>query len=254
MGLAQIGEFSFIIAQLGLTLKDSGGDHQRVPLPDRRRRRRRSRRCSTPYLIQASDPLVNALERRRAASGLMSYLEGYGQWLRGTERWSARRPTGAATAAQVDVPGRAEHRAGQRPVHRRDLAQPNRRSVAFRTAPQHVGGPRAIVWLTATLIALPLLVATFRKVRAVAMVIAEASIPRAAGGTQTKTLRAVMANTILLAVSTGVVLWMLLLSSPVLPPWRVMVILAIVIVTVSIVSWNRLIRVYAPRRSRCARR
>ena len=104
------------------------------------------------------------------------------------------------------------------------------------------------------LIALPLLVATFRKVRAAAMVIAEASISRAAGGTQTKALRAVMANTILLAVSTGVVLWMLLLSSPVLPPWRVVVILAIVIVIVSVVSWNRLIRVYARRRSRSARR
>jgi CPA2 family monovalent cation:H+ antiporter-2 len=95
------------------------------------------------------------------------------------------------------------------------------------------------------LIALPLLVATFRKVRAAAMVIAEASIPRSVGGGQTKVLRAVMSNTILLAVSTAVVLWMLLLSSPVLPPWRVLVILAIVIVIVSIVSWNRLVRVYA---------
>ena len=62
---------------------------------------------------------------------------------------------------------------------------------------------------------------------------------------ETKALRAVMANTILLAVSTLVVLWMLLLASPVLPPWRVMVILGVVILIVSVVSWNRLIRVYA---------
>jgi CPA2 family monovalent cation:H+ antiporter-2 len=239
MGLAQIGEFSFIIAQLGLELNVTGRHLYPIAV------------CVsaittllTPYLIQASDPVVSLLERRRSAGGLMSYLEGYGQWLarlsdnrRGDHqvrkllrKWAFQIALNIALVSGLFIATTWLGRTAE---------------ARFRTDPRYVGGPRAVVWLTAALIALPLLVATFRKVRAAAMVIAEASIPRAAGGGQTKTLRAVMANTILLAVSTGVVLWMLLLSSPVLPPWRVMVILGVVIVIVSVVSWNRLIRVYA---------
>ena len=239
MGLAQIGEFSFIIAQLGLTLGVTGKQLYPIAVTVSA-----ITTLLTPYLIQASDPVVGMLERRRASAGLMSYLEGYGNWLKGLSdnrrgdhqvrkllrKWAFQVALNVVLVSGLFI---ATAWLGRTAEQR------------FRTDPRYVGGPRAIVWLTAMLIALPLLVATFRKVRAAAMVIAEASIPRAAGGAQTQTLRAVMANTILLAVSTLVVLWMLLLASPVLPPWRVMVILGVVIVIVSVVSWNRLIRVYA---------
>jgi CPA2 family monovalent cation:H+ antiporter-2 len=239
MGLAQIGEFSFIIAQLGLELGVTSQILYPIAVTVSA-----ITTLLTPYLIQASDPLVGMLERRRATGGLMSYLEGYGQWLgrlsdgrRGDHqvrkllrKWTFQVALNVALLSGLFI--------GTTWLGRTAEAR-------FRTAPQNVGGPRAIVWLTAMLIALPLLVATFRKVRAAAMVVAEASIPRSAAGGQTKALRTVIANTILLAVSTGIVLWMLLLSSPVLPPWRVLVILAIVVLIVSIVSWNRLIRVYA---------
>src|SRR5688500_10866503 len=78
MGLAQIGEFSFIIAQLGLSLGVTKDYLYPIAVTVSA-----LTTLLTPYLIQASDPLVNMLERRRAAGGLMSYLEGYGQWLRG---------------------------------------------------------------------------------------------------------------------------------------------------------------------------
>jgi CPA2 family monovalent cation:H+ antiporter-2 len=244
MGLSQIGEFSFIIAQLGLSLKDASGQsitgEHLYPIAVTVSA---LTTLLTPYLIQASDPLVGMLERR-SRGGLVEYLEGYGQWLRGLSdgrrgdhqvrrllrKWAFQIALNVTLVSGLFIGATWLGRTAER---------------RFRTAPEYVAGPRAIVWLTATLIALPLLVATFRKVRAAAMVVAEASIPRSAGGTQTMALRAVMANTILIAVCTAVVLWMLLLSSPVLPPWRVMVILGIVIVIVSVLSWNRLIRVYA---------
>jgi CPA2 family monovalent cation:H+ antiporter-2 len=237
MGLAQIGEFSFIIAQLGLTLGVTKDFLYPIAVTVSA-----LTTLLTPYLIQASDPLVNLLERSRAAGGLTAYLEGYGQWLRGLSdgrrgdhqvrkllrKWAFQVALNIALLSGLFI-GSAW--VAKRAVH------------WFPTVPHW--SPRTVVLLTAMLIALPLLVATFRKVRAVAMVIAEASISRAAGGGQTRALRAVMSNTILLAVSTGVVLWVLLLSSTVLPPWPVMIILAVVIVIVSVVSWNRLVRVYA---------
>ena len=236
MGLAQIGEFSFIIAQLGLTLDVTSRFLYPIAVTVSA-----LTTLLTPYLIQASDPLVNALERR-GSGRLTSYLEGYGQWLRGLSdgrrgdhqvrrllrKWAFQVALNLALLSGLFI----------------GSAWVSTRAVRFfpNTPPW---SPRAIVFLTAMLVALPLLVATFRKVRAAAMVIAEASIPRAAGGAQTRALRAVIANTILTAVSTGVVLWVLLLSSTVLPPWPVLIILAVVIVIVSVVSWNRLVRVYA---------
>jgi CPA2 family monovalent cation:H+ antiporter-2 len=238
MGLSQIGEFSFIIAQLGLTLRVTSDYLYPIAVTVSA-----ITTLLTPYLIQASDPLVGILERR-SRGGLVSFLDSYGRWLRGMSdgrrgdrtvrkllrKWAFQIALNIALVSGLFIGCAWLSRTAER---------------HFRTSPANAAGPRAVIWLTTMLIALPLLVATFRKARAVAMVIAEASIPRSVGGGQTKVLRAVMSNTILLAVSTAVVLWMLLLSSPVLPPWRVLVILAIVIVIVSVVSWNRLIRVYA---------
>ncbi|MEA2734452.1 MAG: monovalent cation:H+ antiporter-2, family [Humisphaera sp.] len=238
MGLAQIGEFSFIIAQLGLTLNVTSKFLYPIAVTVSA-----ITTLLTPYLIRASDPMVNALERS-GRSGLLSYLEGYGQWLgrlsdgkrgdrqirRLLRKWAFQVALNIALLSGLFIVaawlgGYAED--------------------YFTGAPRWTGGPKALVWLAAMLAALPLLVATFRKLRAAAMVIAEASIPRSAGGAQTAALRAVVGNTILIAVSTGVVLWVLLLSSTVLPPWPVLIALAVVIALVGVVSWGSLVRVYA---------
>ena len=238
MGLAQIGEFSFIIAQFGEDLGRTSKFLYPIAVTVSA-----VTTLLTPYLIQASDPLVGLLEHR-SHGGLVSYLEGYGQWLRGMSdgrrgdrtvrrllrKWTFQVALNIALISGLFIAAAWLSRTAE---------------AHFGTTPAAAVGPRAVIWLTAMLIALPLLVATFRKARAAAAVIAEASIPRAAAGGQTSALRAVMANTILLAVCTGIVLWMLLLSSPVLPPWRVLVILGIVILTVCILGWNRLVRVYA---------
>jgi CPA2 family monovalent cation:H+ antiporter-2 len=238
MGLAQIGEFSFIIAQLGLTLNVTSKFLYPIAVTVSA-----ITTLLTPYLIRASDPMANALERS-GRSGLLSYLEGYGQWLgrlsdgkrgdrqirRLLRKWAFQVALNIALLSGLFIVaawlgGYAEE--------------------YFTGAPRWTGGPKALVWLAAMLAALPLLVATFRKLRAAAMVIAEASIPRSAGGAQTAALRAVVGNTILIAVSTGVVLWVLLLSSTVLPPWPVLIALAVVIALVGVVSWGSLVRVYA---------
>jgi CPA2 family monovalent cation:H+ antiporter-2 len=112
-------------------------------------------------------------------------------------------------------------------------------------APRWTGGPKALVWLAAVLLALPLLVASFRKIRAAANVIAEMSVTRAAAREQTATVRAIIANTILIAASAALVLWILLLSSAILPPWPVMIALGAVAVLAAAAAWRSLVRVYA---------
>jgi CPA2 family monovalent cation:H+ antiporter-2 len=237
MGLSQIGEFSFIIAQLGLTLKVTSDRLYPIAVTVSA-----ITTLLTPYLIQASDPLVGC-SNDDSRGGLVAFLDSYGQWLRGLNDGTRGDRTCAKLLRNGTFQIATEHRAGQRPVHRATwlsrtaeahfrTARNTSRAADHRLADRDADRP-------------PAAGCHFRKVRAAAMVIAEASIPRSAGGGQTKVLRGGDVQHDPARVSTALVLWMLLLASPVLPPWRAVVLLGIVIVMFSIVTWNRLVRVYA---------
>jgi len=58
-------------------------------------------------------------------------------------------------------------------------------------------------------------------------------------------LRAVIANTILIAGGIVIVVWVLILSSAILPPWPVFVMLLGVILAITTLMWNKFLRVYA---------
>jgi CPA2 family monovalent cation:H+ antiporter-2 len=75
MGLAQIGEFSFIIASLGLTLKVTSGFLYPIAVAVSS-----ITVLLTPYLIKSSDVPVNAFDRV-APRPLMAYLELYSRWV-----------------------------------------------------------------------------------------------------------------------------------------------------------------------------
>ena len=239
MGLAQIGEFSFIIAQLGLTLGVTS--HFLYPIAVTVSA---ITTLLTPYLIQASDPLVTVMERT-GPRGLSGYFETY-------SRWAARLRTGQ----------RRENNQIRRLLWKWTMQIAlnvtllsglfvaavwfaGRTEQWLPVAPRWTGGARGIVWLAALLLALPLLVASFRKIRAAAMVIAELGVPRAAAKEQTTAVRALVANTIVIAAASGIVLWILLLSSAILPPWPVLVAFAVLIVVATILGWSQLVRVYA---------
>lgn len=245
MGVSQIGEFSFIIAQLGLTLKTASGEPiTSAFLYPIAVAVSAITTLSTPYLIQSSDPLAGTITRRgpRALGG---YLDAYSQWVAGLGRgqrsssaqirrllwkWAMQIAlnvtllTGLFVAA-VWFAARAEQ--------------------LLPVAPRWTGGARGLVWLGALLLALPLLVASFRKVRAASMVIAEMGVPRTAAREQTAAIRGIVSNTILIAVCTSIVLWVLLLSSAILPPLPVLIAFAVLIGIVTLAAWSRLVKVYA---------
>ena len=75
MGLAQIGEFSFVIASLGLTLKVTSGFLYPVAVAVSA-----ITTFLTPYLIRASDPLATGLSRR-LPQGLTGLLSAYTDWM-----------------------------------------------------------------------------------------------------------------------------------------------------------------------------
>jgi CPA2 family monovalent cation:H+ antiporter-2 len=118
-------------------------------------------------------------------------------------------------------------------------------AVQVLEVPRWIGGPEGLVWFAGLILALPLLVALLRKLRAIAMVIAEASVTRAAAGQRTAVLRVFVASTLLALGFVGVLLWGLALTSAILPPWPILVILVMLVIAIAFTIRKSLIRVYA---------
>jgi CPA2 family monovalent cation:H+ antiporter-2 len=78
-----------------------------------------------------------------------------------------------------------------------------------------------------------------------ASVLAEMSVPRAAGGAQTLAIRAVISNIILGVGCTAIVLVVLLLGSGILPRGPVALVPIAIVIIVAAVAWRWLVRVYA---------
>ncbi len=243
MGLAQIGEFSFIIAQLGLTLPLASDPnsplHSLYPI---------AVLVSvvttlfTPYLIRASDPVANLIEKR-APRPIVGFLELYTDWL-------ASLNAGDGSTAQV------------RRLLRKwvlqiglNLALVSGLLIAgssvgakagnwIKWVPDEVGGAKTLIWLCAVLLALPLMIASFLKVRAMATIIVD--MKRGSDGFEedTTALRGVIANVILIGGWVIIVMWVMLLSSAILPPWPVFMALAGVILLIATLMWNRFVGVY----------
>ncbi|MGH7178235.1 MAG: cation:proton antiporter [Tepidisphaeraceae bacterium] len=237
MSLAQIGEFSFIIAQLGLTRQVTGEFLYPVAVMVSA-----ITTLLTPYLIRGSDPMLAWFDRT-APRGLLEYLHNYNRWFttqterdsKGQVRRLLRKWALQLGLNLVLITGLFIVSAWLGP--KADEKLPD--------LPHWIGGGKGLVWLVGALLALPVIIATVRKLRAVAAFVAELRAPRGASDERTAAIRAVVANTIHITGTTLLVLWILLLSSATIPPWRAMIVLGLIIATVAIAMWRSFIRLYA---------
>ena len=172
MGLAQIGEFSFIIASLGITLNVTSGFLYPVAVAVSA-----VTALLTPYLIRSADGLVNWFDRV-APRSLTGYLDLYTQWV---GQWGAQRPKSmplqlarkwlwlmglnAALVAAVFVA--AVSVAKNPPGWLRHL-------------PLDQESTKAMLWLGSVIVALPLLIAIFRKLQALGLLVAELTVSETA--------------------------------------------------------------------------
>jgi K+:H+ antiporter len=117
--------------------------------------------------------------------------------------------------------------------------------VLWPRVPGGENGVKALLWLGAMLLSLPILIAIFRKMQALSMQLSEVSVTRSAAGGQTAMLRAIVSNTILALGCTALVFLILLLSSTILPSWNVFLVLALVAIAGAILLRRSAIRIYA---------
>ncbi|WP_079230283.1 cation:proton antiporter [Pseudomonas putida] len=237
MGLSQIGEFSFIIAALGMTLQVTSDFLYPVAVAVSA-----ITTLLTPYLIRAADPLSqklgNVVPRR-----LARVLSLYGEWLRNIQ------PQGESAMLAAMI--------------RRILLQVGV-NLALVIAIFFSGGyfagrigdwlnewvtdvsqQKALIWGAALLLSLPFLIAAYRKLKALSMLLAEMGVKPEMAGRHTQRVRRVVAEVIPLLSLLVIFLLLSALSASILPTSELLLVIAVVAAVVVSLLWRWFIRVHS---------
>lgn len=237
MGLAQIGEFSFIIASLGLSLKVTSGFLYPIAVAVSA-----LTTLLTPYLIRGSDGTVRLMEKVMPA-GLRRTLDAYTTWVGKLSpssggqktpavflrRWGWQIALNLLLIAAVFIGA----------VFAKDQVY-----HWWPTVPGGMDGLKGMLWLTAMILSLPMLIAIVRKWQAFGMLVSEMSVAQNAAGDRTQALRSVVSNVVFVAGCAGLFLLMLLLSTAVLPSWNLLIALAVVLVAVALLMRRSFIQLH----------
>jgi CPA2 family monovalent cation:H+ antiporter-2 len=236
MGLAQIGEFSFIIAALGTSLGVTSDFLYPIVV------------CVssittflTPYLMRWSDPLAVALHRS-APRGVIAAIELYIDHVRRLGE-STEAPAGARLFRRLAL---------------RLLANVALLMVVFLSArvvwpratglhdllPDALGEERTVLWGAALVLSLPVLVVSFRNLKAIGTVLAGMSVPVREPRDRAATVRAIISTTVVTSGSLGIAIVVLLLSSAILPPWPVLAALLLVLAGATLFAWRPVAALY----------
>jgi CPA2 family monovalent cation:H+ antiporter-2 len=236
MSLAQIGEFSFIIASLGVTLKVTSSFLYPIVVAVSS-----VTTLLTPYLIRAADGPIDRLGRLVPVS-LANALAVYTTWIgrmgaqgphnfarRLLWKWGAHIALNAALIAAAFI-GAAF--VGMHPP-------------AWMTA---LGLPaawlRPALWLVAVVVALPIFIATAKKLQAVGWLLAETKVPAQVAGKDMTGVRSMVATVVPGAGSVVLGMFVLVLSSTLLPSFKVLVVMLAIAGVLAWLMWRSFSRVY----------
>ncbi|VVE40407.1 potassium transporter [Pandoraea horticolens] len=237
MGLSQIGEFSFIIASLGLSLKVTSDFLYPIAVAVSI-----ITTLLTPYLIKSADPVTGWLGR--AMPGRLSYVLGqYTQWLQSIQLTGDS--AALVTIVRRIVVSVAINLAlvvtiflGGAFFYRRlaDLMSPWVRDPSLQSA---------VVWGAALVLSLPFLIAVYRKLKSLSLLLVELSVPPSLTGRYTLQVRRVVAEILPIAAMVGVILLVAALSASILPSTEMIALIVAGTVVLAIVMRSWFVRMHA---------
>jgi CPA2 family monovalent cation:H+ antiporter-2 len=234
LSLAQIGEFSFIIATLGLTLNATSAFLYPLAVTVSA-----LTTLFTPYLIRAANPLERGI-RKVAPEGLRSVLHMYTAWLQSL-RFVGDRAVIAAMVRRIllqafvnlclvaAIFGGGAYFARR---YRDEIA-------AWIPYPQVAN---ALIWGASLMLSLAFLVAAYRKLKALAMMLAEVSVR---AGRHTARVQRIVAE-VLPAVSIGAMMVLVsALSSSILPPAELLLFVLAMGALILALLWRTLVKLHS---------
>lgn len=237
MGLAQIGEFSFIIASLGLSLKVTSDFLYPIAVAVSA-----VTTFLTPYLIRSSDGAVTWFDRK-APRPLLQSLEAYSQWVgrmaqRGNDNFEGkiiRKLLAQMVLNLLIITG----------IFIAAVFMHGKVRVWWPDFPGGLEGSKAAVWLAALLLSLPMLIAIWRKMEVGAMIISEMSVTSTAAGSRTQGLRSLISGVITVAGTGALILIVLALSSTILPSRNLLLLALLIVIVSGIILYRSSIKLYA---------
>lgn len=208
-GMAQVGEFGFILAALGTSLGVVGPHLYPIIVAVAS-----LNALARPYLVGFADRVADWLDRRVPAP-VLTMARLYSGWVGRLRDGRALHPgfryirllfwqlaLNVALIAALFIAAAMAARTLEKPL-------------AF--LPEWTGGARTVCWLAAALMSLPLYVATVRKMQAMGMMLSEAALSGSAGE-RTAALRSFLATIFWIVQIAGLALFSTLISLAVLPP------------------------------------
>ncbi|WP_233842975.1 cation:proton antiporter [Dyella sp. 2HG41-7] len=235
--MAQIGEFSFVIAALGLTLRAVDDFIYPTAVAT-------ALICMvvSPYLLRGADLIANG-GRRIIPRPLRLLITSYSGWLenlrpvdenamvaRMFRRLLWHIAVNIALVVTLFVIGAYVNAHNAAWFEQWGLSRDMRHSL---------------IWACALFVSLPLLIAVYRKAEALGMLLAELGISERLAGSYTRAIRQVLAKLIPLATLLALALLVGVLGSTILPPRGVALSLIAVCVILAIVLWRGLVKVHA---------
>ncbi|MDN5925030.1 MAG: cation:proton antiporter, partial [Xanthomonadales bacterium] len=237
LSMAQIGEFSFVIATIGLTLKATSDSVYPTIVAV-------SVVCMAlaPYLLRATHGIAD-VGRRLLPRSWRLLLEDYSQWLGHMSSVSENTTLAAifrrllwhigvniALVIALFMIGAYVNVHQYAWFAQFDLSAVERHSL---------------IWACALFLSLPMLIAVYRKAEALGMLLAELGIREDIAGRYTHTMRGILARLIPLGVLLGLALLVGALSSTILPPRGVAITLGVVGLATALFLWRSLVRLHA---------
>ena len=237
LGMAQIGEFSFVIATLGLSLHVISDFIYPIAVAV-------SVVCmaASPYLARSADGLANGLCAATPRS-VRLLATSYSGWLENLKPVNEN----AAIAA----------------IFRRllwHIAVNVLLVVALFIIGAYINAHNwdwftmfgigrnlrhTVIWACALFLSLPMLIAVYRKAEALGMVLAELGIRERFTGSYTQAIRSVLARIIPLATLFALALLVSVLGSAILPPRGVALSLVLAGLLLAIVLWRGMVKMHA---------
>lgn len=237
-GMAQVGEFAFILSALALSLGLAREEIYQIGVA--------AAVVTTllnPYLIRGADRLTVRLERRAWWRRWDEAVRFYSQWMERVGRRSADTAVRRVVRRSLLVVGINGMLISGIFGVAGYLARAGRALVPY--AFVHTRWYAGLLWLAAAGVSLPLYVVTFRKLNALAMILTEAALPSSVRGLRTRPVRMFLTHALTAACGAGLALLTFILSSTLLPSIEAFVLLGLITLAAAVWARARLSRLYA---------
>lgn len=234
--LAQIGEFSFIIAALGVSLKVTSDFLYPIAVTVSA-----ITTILTPYLIKSADPVASYISK--IVPDRVKYLfEFYTKWLASIKPTSD--PSEINRMVRRNLMMVLINLAFVAGIFL-SISYASHHGLFPLTKFMHVRLFKTIAWGFAVLLSVPFLIAIYRRLKALGIILAKYSVREKVAGRFTQGARRIIAEVIPLISMLAVILFIFALSASLLPPGELVIVVLVIVGLLVLFLWRWFVQLYS---------